>query len=290
MNEMYSVPILHELRELNFSKLISVGVPNVTTYSYDEYRKNGKQHTPINGYCISCEERGCNSSKDDDSYKLTNISRGAHSRDFFQALRENQDASNWHPEPIMFVYETPSRDYGIYEGLPYNGYNKHPSRDWYWIHDDQDSIAYPERFRGGEYGEFVLSTILTFKLANVYMTNLVKCGLNNAEGKFQGLSKFRPETIENCFSNFLEKEISILNPRIIFAVGSAVEDWVKHFVRDAYDVQQLPHPAGRRRGFRDDHYKAIYFWGVARALHKAKIINTDEGCDLARLYLEKYEE
>ena len=281
---------LRELRKLNFEKLISVGVPDVTTYCYDEYKNKDSKHTPINGYCISCEERGCNSSKDDHSYKLTNISHGAHSSDFFQALKTKQDTSNWHPEPIMFVYETPSRDYGIYEGLPYNGYNKHPSKDWYWIHNDQNFITYPARFRGGQYGEFVLSAILTFKLANVYMTNLVKCGLNNAEGKFQGLSHFKDEAIKNCFSNFLEKEISILKPKIIFAVGSEVERKVKQFVKNTYYVQQLPHPAGRRRGFRDDHYKAIYFWGVARALHKAKIINTDEGCELARLYLERYEE
>lgn len=187
----------------------------------------------------------------------------------------------------MFVYETPSLDYEIYKEVLYNGYNKRPSKDWYWIHKDQDFITYPVNFRGGEYGGFVLSAILTFKLANVYMTNLVKCGLNNAKGEFKGLDDFRGEAIENCFSNFLEKEISILKPKIIFAVGSKVEDWIKSFVGDSYYVQQLPHPAGRRR---NDHYKAIYFWGVARALHKAKIINTEEGCELARLYLERYEE
>ena len=63
---------MEELRRLNFNKLISIGIPDVTTYSYDEYRNNGCKHTPINGYCISCEKKGCNSSKDDDSYKLTN--------------------------------------------------------------------------------------------------------------------------------------------------------------------------------------------------------------------------
>ena len=278
---------LRKLRKLNFEKLISVGVPDVKTYCYDEYKNNDYQHTPINGYCISCEEKGCNSSKDDDSYKLTNISHGAHSSDFLQVLPEKPNTANWHPEPIIFVYETPSRDYDIYKRVPYDGYNKHPSEVWYWIHEVEDFITYPASFRGGEYGKFVLSAILTFKLANVYMTNLVKCGLNNAEGRFQGLSDFKDETIQNCFSNFLKKEISILKPKIIFAVGSDVEEWIKSFVGDIYYVQQLPHPAGRRR---NDHYKVLYFWGVARALHKAKIINTDEGCELARLYLERYEE
>lgn len=281
---------MNGLRKLNFDKLISIGVPDVTTYTYDEYKNNGYEHTSINGYCVSCEEKGCNISKDDDSYKLTNISHGAHSSDFFRAMETKQDTSNWHHVPILFVYETPSLDYGIYKEVPHKGYKKHPSKDWYWIHNDQKYVAYPERFWGGEYGGFVLSAIQTFKLDNVYMTNLVKCGLNNEEGKFRGLSSYRDETITNCFSKFLEREISILKPKVIFAVGSAVEYWVNLFVKETYYVQQLPHPAGRRRGFRDEHYKAIYFWGVTRALHKAGIINTDEGCELARLYLDNYDE
>lgn len=279
---------MEELRRLNFNKLISIDIPDVTTYSYDEYRNNGCKHTPINGYCISCEEQGCNSSKDDDSYKLTNITHGTHSSDFFRAINMEQDTSNWHHEPIIFIYESPSLDYGIYEEVPYNGYRKRPSKDWYWIDRDPNFVTYPDLFKGGEYGGFVLSAITTFKLANVYITNLVKCGLNNAEGEFKGLSDFKTETIENCFSNFLKEEISILKPKVIFAVGAAVEEKVKYFVEDTYYVQQLPHPAGRRRGFRDSHYKAIYFWGIVRALHKVGIINTDEGCELAKLYLDKY--
>ena len=112
--------------------------------------------------------------------------------------------------------------------------------------------------------------------------------MNNAEGEFKGLSDFKDETIENCFLNFLKEEISILKPKVIFAVGAAVEKKVKYFVEDTYYVQQLPHPAGRRRGFRDNHYKAIYFWDIVKALHKVGIINTDEGCELAKLYLDKY--
>ena len=203
-------------------------------------------------------------------------------------MKDKPDISNWHDEPIMFVYESPGLDYGIYDGVSYMGYDKRPSRDWYWIHEDQDFVAYPEGFRGGEYGGFVWSAILTFKLANAYITNLVKCGLNNAEGKYKGLSDFRPETVENCFSSFLKEELNLFKPRVIFAFGAAVEEWVRHFVKDTYFVQQLPHPAGRRRGFRDDHYKAIYFWGLARALHKEGIINTEEGCELAKLYLDNY--
>ncbi len=279
---------LRKLRKLNFEKLISVGVSDVTTYSFDECKNNGYKHPCINGYCISCEKKGYNHSKDDSSYKLTNISHGAHSSDFFQALNEEKDVSNWHEEPIIFVYESPSgSNCKHYKKVPYKGYNKHPSKDWYGINHDQDFTTYPQGFKRSEYGKFILSAMGTFKLANVYMTNLVKCGLNNAERQFKVLAHFKDETIKNCFSSFLKQEISILKPKIIFAMGSAVECWVKHFVNDTYYVQQLPHPAAR--SFRNDHIKVIYFWGVARALHKAGIIDTDEVCELTKLYLNNYE-
>jgi len=279
---------MQELRRLNFQELISIDITNTLSYTFHQYRNNGYDHTPITGYCVSCEDRGCNLAADDNTYKLTNISHGTHSNDFFLALSDGVDISAWHNEPIMFVYEAPSLDYGIYKEILYKGFSKRPSKLWYWIHDDQEPVSYPDRFTGGEYGRFVLSAILTFKLSNVYITNLVKCGLNNEEGRFKGLGSYNKDTIRNCYSQFLERELTIIKPRIIFAVGSAVEYWVSSFVRDNYYVQQLPHPAGRRRGFRDEHYKAIYFWGIVHALYRTGIIDTNEGTEFAKLYLEKY--
>ena len=278
-----------ELRRLNFQDLISVGVPEIDSYTFEQYRKNGYEHTPINGYCVSCEQQGFNTSKEDDGYRLTNMSHGAHSSDFFLALKNRPDTSQWHQEPIVFIYESPSLDYGIYKEVKYQEYQKHPTKDWYWIHEDQDSVEYPARFSGNQYGGFVLSAISTFRLANVYITNLIKCGLNNREGKFKGLAFYRGECVKNCYKTILSKELAILQPKVVFAVGSAVADWVNGFLKDTTFVQQLPHPAGRRRGFRDEHYKALYFWLVVRALNKVGIIQSEEGSLLARTYLEKYE-
>ena len=132
---------------------------------------------------------------------------------------------------------------------------------------------------------------MTFKLANVYMTNLVKCGLNNVEGKFKGLASFKKETVENCFENFLKEEILIIEPKIIFAIGSKVEYWVNQLVnkqqfdKKSFLVQQLPHPAAL--SFTSEHVRTIYFWHLVKALHKAEIINTDKCCELAKLYLDK---
>lgn len=279
---------MEALRKLHFERLIQIGVPDVEHYTFDEYRRNGYEHTPIIGYCTSCEEKGCSTAKDDDSFRLTHISHGAHSNDFFSALKTPPDVETWHQQPILFMYETPSLDYRIYREVAYSGHKKHPSKDWYWIHEDQEPISYPVGFRGGEYGRFVLSAITTFRLANVYITNLVKCGLNNDEGYFKCLSSYREKTISHCYANFLEKEISILKPEIIFAVGSAVEEWMKRFVKDRYHVQQLPHPAGRRRGFRDDHYRAVYFWIVVEALYSACIIDIMTGSELSKTFLERF--
>lgn len=51
---------MEELRKLNFDKLISVNVPDVRAYTYNQYKSNNYEYTPINGYCVSCEEKGCN--------------------------------------------------------------------------------------------------------------------------------------------------------------------------------------------------------------------------------------
>jgi len=277
---------LGSLRELNFSALIKVDFPNIGGYTFDDYRKNGYKHMLGLGYCISCEERSINQATDDPNYSLTNISHGSHTADFLESLKQHVDSSSWHKDPVMFIYETPSIDYGIYEEIEFAGHFKHPSKDWYWIHEDQEQVSYPQKFKGGEYGGFVLSAILTFQLANAYITNLVKCGMNNQEGKSKGIRYYKDECVRNCYEIFLSREIEIVNPKVIFAVGSAVERWLKHLVGDKYFIQQLPHPAGRRRGFRDEYYKVLYFWLVLRALHKTGVVQKSE--NFAEMFLNKF--
>ncbi len=97
--------MIKQLRQLNFDKLISVSAQDVGAYTYDDYRRNGYEHKPITGYCISCEKKGYSIAKDDDSFKLTNISHGSHSSDFFRSLTTKQNTNNWHQDPIVFIYE-----------------------------------------------------------------------------------------------------------------------------------------------------------------------------------------
>jgi hypothetical protein len=282
---------VRKLRRLNFADLLLLEHPDVAAYGYGDYKANGHHHPKIVGYCIECERKGCHISVQEPAFSLKNISHGAHTTDFLVALRETVDVTGWHDEPILFVYEAPSLDYGIYEPVTYEQVTKRPTKDWYWIHHDQDVRRFPDSFTGGTYGDFVLSAILTFRLKNAYMTNLVKCGLNTDDGQqFRGLASFQPTCVQLCVDRYLRREIEILEPRVIFAVGAAVYNWVASTVRSTIPTHQLPHPAGGRRGFKNAYFRVLYFWLVALALHKAEIIQSTEAEDLARTFIRDYRE
>ena len=279
------------LRRLNFKDLLVLDHEDVANYGYREYRANGYRHPRILGYCIECERKGCNTCVRDPEYSLRNVSHGAHTTDFLAALPQTIETTGWHAEPIMFVYESPSLDYGIYETVEYDGVTKRPSKDWYWIHHDQPMRRFPEGFTGGSYGDFVLSAILTFRLSNAYATNLVKCGMNTSDGhKFRGLASFQNPCVQTCIERYLRREVQILEPRLILAIGSAVYNWLSSTRWPGIPVYQLPHPAGRRRGFKNAYFRVLYFWLVALALHDAGVIDRSEAEDLARSFVRDYRE
>ena len=266
------------LKELNFAKLIKIDAEDVENYCFSDYVANKYHHKAMKGYCTSCEEKGINTC-DEKGFCLQNISHGAHSKEFLEAFIEKTDTSDWNTAGVMFVMEGPSRDYGIYEttyieknGIPYT---KRPSKDWYWVHNDMDIKGYPQHFKGGTYGELVASAIFTFKLANAYMTNLIKCGLNGPEDTFKGIDCYNPLCIENCYNEFLKEEIAALKPKVIFTFGTKVYSYVKAFVGDSVTVVGMPHPAGRRRGFKDEYYNVLYFCTMAKWLYKEKVIDKD---------------
>ena len=279
-----------QLRKLNFADIIHIDYPNIEDYDFDCYINAQNRHHPIKGFCVSCEKQNCNTSPNEPDFRLKYISHGAHTIDFNASLHKPMDISTWHQEAIMFVYESPSIDWGdgIYEEHQYEGFFKNPSKEWYWIHCKNNPVKYPKEFSGGKYGSFVLSALLTFRLANVYVTNLVKCGLNDDKNHFRGISHYNAACIKNCFATMLKREIDIHQPAVIFAVGSTVEWWLKQFLPKDTFIQQLPHPAGRRRGFRDDHYKVLYFWLIVQALHKAGILKEEEISTLAKQFLNNY--
>jgi hypothetical protein len=168
---------------------------------------------------------------------------------------------------------------------------KRPARRWYWVPSSPVGSRYPNGFSGGLYGDLILSILNTFKLKCAYITNLIKCGLNSPDGNnYRGIDSYQPSCVNRCYRQYLEREIGLVGPKIIFTFGSAVTRHLRGLLRNdqASLLQQLPHPAGRRRGFSDEYYRVLYFWLVLRRLVRCRIVDEHRTRELAELFLESY--
>ncbi len=162
---------------------------------------------------------------------------------------------------------------------------KCPTKKWYWIHDEIRECRYPDYFKGRQYGELIASIIATFKLSNAYLTNLIKCGLNDKDGKrYKGIAVYEPKCIECCCDRFFKKEIELMDPKVIFTFGSRVYEHVNICLRakEKAFVVGLPHPARRRGGFKDEYYNVLYYCMIAKWLYKTGVIDK-------QFYTEKME-
>jgi len=267
-----------ELKQLNFNNLLILDDRiYLAEYDFNIYLNN-KQHF-VKGYCLLCEKKGCNLCPTDNNFKLLYISHGASTDDILLATKQNDiNFFNWHNEGVLFLMEGPSKDYGIYEEIEFTGYKKRPTKLWYWLHKEQTEYFYPEEFKGGTYGTLFISIIFTFKLRNAYFTNLIKCGLNNMEDDYKGIEYYNPESINTCYENFLLKELEIIKPKVVFCFGSSVFNHLDNLFPDEFPfiVVPLPHPAGQRRGFKDEFYRHLYYSMILEGLYKSNIIKMDE--------------
>jgi hypothetical protein len=113
--------------------------------------------------------------------------------------------------------------------------------------------------------------------------------MNDIEGKsYKNINNFSRECIENCYKNILCQELDIMKPKVIFAVGSAVESWIQSLTKNEYFIRQLPHPAGQQRGFRNDYYRVLYFWLVLSALNKSGIFTLEQSSAMAKDFLANF--
>ncbi len=277
------------LKELNFKKLISVDYDCIDNYSFDVYKKNGCKHI-IENYCTLCEEENVNCYNDSEykTYKLQNISHGAHSKDFLEALEPIIDTKDWHNDGVMFIMENPSKDYGIYDKDVGNGkqYKKNPSKLWYWIEQELKGKEYPIGFKRGSYGDLIESAILTFKLKNAYVTNVVKCGLNDENDNYKNTDYLQKKCIEKCIKEYLMEEIEIIKPKVIFAFGknskSRIDEFCKGNSMDKINVFKLPHPA---RFLEDEYFKTLYFCLMAKGLCKSEVISEKYYIEMMKKFL-----
>ncbi len=281
---------MEKLRTLNFEKLISIEFEKpISEYSFNDYLSKGKRQ--IKGFCTDCEGKKLNISPKDENYRLQNISHGATSNDIFEASDKNITKLDkyWKDEGVIFIMESPSADRGgFYEKNTFDGITKKPTKEWYWVHYKQDKFGYPQEFKGGRYGSLFNSIIYTFKLKNAYLTNLIKCGMNNENGKFKGIDFFNGGCIDNCFNRFLSEEIRIIDPKIIFCFGSLVlNNFNSHFKNRDIKVVGLPHPAGRRRGFKDEYYRHLYFSIILEGLYDSGVYSMEEAKNKFEQFLIK---
>jgi hypothetical protein len=220
------------------------------------------------------------------------MSHGAHSLDFLAAVGNEVDVTHWHEEPVLFVLESPSKDYGIYEEAECDTFRKRPTRQWSWVHADQKEVRFPTSFQGREYGGLFLSIMFTFRLKNAYITNLVKCGMNSEDGQqYQpGLQAFSLACVETCKERYLRRELEALRPKLVLTLGSDVHGQILSLIGDNIPACQLPHPARGRAGFKHSYFRVLYFWLIALGLQRAGIIQRDEANELARTFVRDYRE
>ena len=268
------LPMVNDLNQINFNDTL---ILDADLYSYDFNAYISNDGHPLKGFCVRCEEKGCNTCPSDATFRLQNISHGATTKDVLKAVGVSDVPDDWHKEGVLFLMEGPSVDWGFYQGLEHKGWQKKPTREWYWVHGKQPAHKYPKQFSGGKYGELFNSVIHTFKLGNAYLTNLVKCGLNSDANHYKGIESYNRTCLQTCVDNILMKEIEILQPKVVFTFGSKVESflWDLTYPGKGYPFLQvgLPHPAGRRRGFKDEYYRHLYFTRILEGLYKAGVVS-----------------
>jgi len=283
--------MIEKLNDINFNKVLLLDKSeSIENYSFNRYLSLNKKH-PIIGYCTLCEHKQCHVSPSETDYKLSNISNGASSYDFFQATNStNIDFSNWHDEGVLFLMESPGRDQPFYKNLKYDGINKRPTEQWYWVHETKSVYKNFEKFKGMTYGSLINNVLFTFKLKNTYLTNLVKCGLNDSKAKFKGLKDYDRNCLKTCFENVLSEEMNIVKPKVVFTFGSEVYKKFNWLIKNKgfdFIIVSLPHPAGRQRGFKDNYYRHLYFHLILEGLFKAGIVSVNEAQELLSLFLQE---
>ena len=285
-----SIEKIEEIRK-NLNKFSFENVVVKEKNSQDlKWCKDFANKTKNKGFCTLCEKFNCANAQGFEGaqdYKLHFVSHGAHSLDFCDSMGIKPDNTwnNWNDIPVLFLFENPSIQYdGLYEDKE-KGWEKekYPAKKWYWIHEGykKEDCIYPKKYKQGCYGGLIASLIKTFKLANAYMTNIVKCSMNNSDGKYLGTQYYNKNCIETCIDKVLKQEIKILtndgnDKLIIFAFSKRVYDLAKEYLcKDeclrnmATEICLMPHPASR---LANDYRKYVIFGKVYKTL-------TNNGCD-----------
>jgi hypothetical protein len=279
----------NKLKELNFNALLALDT-NISEYSYKSYLDNNKKHPSIKKMCTLCEEEGVNICPSDKNFSLRAMGHGALADDILIATgQQNTDISNWKNEGIIFVLENPGPCFKnrIYTKAEYNGYIKYPTHEWYFVNQkNPQKCQYEKYFQGRKYGEFFCSVLFTFGLKNLYITDLVKCGMNDSHENFKNIPEYNPKCVENCLEHYFYREIEIVNPKVIFCLGKntynviiEMIEKIESLVKDKILVKLLPHPNAH---YSNSQFQERYYTGIIHGLYESEIISDEEKNDFLK--------
>ena len=209
----------------------------------------------LKGFCTRCEQAGCNTCPSDLTFRLQTMSHGATTKDAASNREDIHLLTGKKKEGVIFLNGGTKCWLGILSASRIQRNKKKPTREWYWVHDKQQSFHYPQEFVGGRYGTLFNSILHTFKLfGNAYLTNLVKCGLNNDSNRYKGIAEYDWKCLETCVDNILMKEIQLINPKVILFWKCKVQDFLWDLTYPGHEypflVVGLPHPARAQAGFK----------------------------------------
>jgi hypothetical protein len=277
-----------KLRELNFNDLLTLDT-NIKEYTFEKYVNNGRQHPRITKVCTRCEQMNVPTCPADPAFKLSAMGHGAASDDILIATgQQHIDTSTWKKQGVMFILENPGPVAPFYKPpVASNGFTKCPTHVWYWVHQSNpQKCEYPTHFQGKEYDEFFCSVMFTFKLMNLYITDIIKCGMNDMKGNFKpifsakGQTFYKIKCIKNCLKHYFFKEVKLVDPRVIFCLGHGAEkiilqlqDRIENCLQHGITVKYLWHPQAR---YSANEFQAHYLTGITEGLCTAGIISENE--------------
>lgn len=190
------------LHELNFKELLEY--PDV--FQPQNFYENA---IPCQRFCIECETSG---TLEKAGGTLTLMSHGCDSSDFESILGLRPNMINDITDPILFVLEDPGGDYGdIWNEVTFENVTKKVPTSVYYFSPTVKSwpTTFEDVMRNGNYyGTYFAYLMQKHSLANVYITNMVKC---KKEPKGN-----RSLIEEKCISKFLSQEIQAFSPKLIF--------------------------------------------------------------------------
>jgi hypothetical protein len=264
------------LRRLNFHDLMEVDCDDPMSLT----PKKGETLT-VRDCCRSCEEGHIRPIRDDDNRRLTQITHGAHSYDFLAADGGRVPDRDWKQQGVLFLFENPGPWSRSFEGGQVGG--KYPARSWYYV----DEVWKRDLLPWMGYGKLVETAIKSFRLANAYAANLVKCGVATPTltKDWRNLSAYNRECIDNCWNRVMLLELKHLDPQVVFTFGSKVRDEFKRLAAGRWPVFPLPHPAFQG-GLLREFFQTLYYWRIARGLVEVGILGADEYEGIAATFLE----